>query len=83
MNSGSASGFTLTPTRVNPAGHPAKDRGIYFDGSSDGFITIPALRLPHTFAVHAWVMIEQTGIDGVIFGKDRNDFTPASDRFLV
>jgi hypothetical protein len=28
----------VTVTKVDPSGHPAKKRGIYFDGSSDAFI---------------------------------------------
>ena len=55
-NDGSASStFDVTLTTANPSAHPAKDRGIYFDGAADGFVEIPTLFLPHTFSVNAWV----------------------------
>ena len=35
-NSGNAGG-NVTVTTVNPSGFPAKNRGLYFDGASDGY----------------------------------------------
>jgi hypothetical protein len=55
------SSFTLTVTRVNPAGHPARKRGLYFDGASNGFIPVSGLLLSHTFAVHAWILVDVSG----------------------
>ena len=40
-NDGSAgASFDVTLTTANPSGHPAKDRGIYFDGASEGYVKI-------------------------------------------
>ena len=75
-NDGSASStFDVTLTTANPSAHPAKDRGIYFDGAADGFVEIPTLFLPHTFSVNAWVQLKGIGISQNIFAKTRNDFT--------
>jgi hypothetical protein len=51
---------------------PAKNRGLYFDGSSDGYLTIPSVLLYHTFSIHAWVMTKaDPGAEQTIFSKSR------------
>ena len=79
-NAGSASGFDVTSVVVAPAGNPAKNRGIYFDGTNDGHIPINGLLLSHTFSFHSWVLIKSLTAEITMFSKDRNDFTPATDR---
>jgi hypothetical protein len=82
-NGGVSAGFTLTPTKANPSGHPAKNRGIYFDGTADGNIPIASLFLSHTFAVHTWVLLKDNTTVMNVFSKDRNDFTPSTDKNLL
>jgi hypothetical protein len=86
-NSGSAgSDFDVQPNleATNGSGSPAKDRGLYFNGSAaaPGYVNIPGLQLSHTFAVHSWVLLKATGATQTIFSKDRNVFT-ASDKNLL
>jgi hypothetical protein len=77
-NSGHAGTLDITSTVDAPAGNPAKNRGLYFNGSNDGFVEIPGLLLSHTFSVHAWVKIATLG-DLTLLSKDRADFDPATD----
>jgi hypothetical protein len=49
-NSGEG-GFTFT---VNAGISPAKNRGVYFDGASDGFIVMNGLVLSHSFMMMTW-----------------------------
>jgi hypothetical protein len=81
-NDGTATGFALTPVIDGSSGHPAKDRGIYFDSASNGYIIISGLFLNHTFAVHSWVLMKANTVVMTIFSKDRNVFT-ASDKNLL
>ena len=69
----------ITPTVDGPSGRPAKNRGIYFDGTNNGYIEIPGLLLNHSFSFHAWVVFF-AGSDITLFSKDRNDFDPATDK---
>jgi hypothetical protein len=64
---------------VNPAGHPAKDRGLYFDGTSDGFIPITDLALSHTFSIHFWALLKANNKAMTLLSIDRNDFTEGTD----
>jgi hypothetical protein len=85
-NTGSGgSGLDVTATVAAPAGNPAKNRGVYFDGSSHGFVEIGGLLLAHTFAFHSWVFVKETpyATDLTLFSKDRDDFVPATDRFQL
>ena len=60
-NEGSAGTlFDVTPTRVNAAGHPAKGRGLYFDGTSNGYVSIAGLDLSPLFSLHTWLLISAT-----------------------
>ena len=71
-NTGSAGvSYNVTPTRSNPSAHPAKDRGLYWDGTNQGYIEIPSLLLPHSFSVHTWVLMKGNYSDMTIFAKDR------------
>jgi hypothetical protein len=72
VNDGSAGApLDLAPENVLTA-YPAKDRGLYFDGSSDGGVRISGLVLSHTFAVHTWVLLKTVGVPVTIFSKDKN-----------
>jgi hypothetical protein len=37
---------------------PAKDRGLYFDGSSDGYIELQELVFNNSFSMYSWVYVE-------------------------
>jgi hypothetical protein len=67
--------------QAGSAGHPVKDRGINFNGTTDGYIEAPAdLVLFYSFSVHAWVLLNAAPEDGAlatIFTKDRNKWTAA------
>jgi hypothetical protein len=80
-------GLSTTSTVVLAAGNPAKSRGIYFDGTNDGYVQIPGLLLSHSFSVHAWVFIKESPItsDLTLFSKDRGDaaFTPSTNRYQL
>ena len=77
-NAGAAAGaVTLSVTRVDPSGHPAKDRGLYFNGTDDtGRMTVSSLLLSHTFAFHTWVLLDESNTH-TLFVKDRNDYASA------
>ena len=69
--------YQITATVVAPAGNPAKNRGLYFDGSSDGYVQIGELLLGHSFSVHSWVF-PTLGASITLLSKDRNDFDPTT-----
>ena len=84
VNVGSQSGsFDLTPVRVNPSGHPARNRGLYFNGTDHAYITIGSLVLSHTFSVHTWALMKANNTDMTIFSKDRNVFTSGTSKQLL
>ena len=57
---------------VGTSGIPAKNRGLYFDGTNFGHITLANnLYLSHTFSLHSWVMPSAVA-QMVIFWKDRD-----------
>ena len=56
-------------TLADPAGYPAKYRGIYFDGTNDGRVELPSFTLYHSFHLQAWIMNTD---GGTIFSRDRN-----------
>ena len=64
----------ITLIRDAQSAHPIKDRGLHFDATLDGYVPIPALMLPHTFAVHSWILLKSIGVDHTIFSKDRDTF---------
>jgi hypothetical protein len=66
-------GFAVTPTLAGSTGHPAKNRGLNFDGSSDGFALISSLFLNHSFSVHSWILLAANDANMNLFSKDRND----------
>jgi hypothetical protein len=72
----------ITPTVDGPSGRSAKNRGLNFSGSDNGYVEIPGLLLNHSFSIHAWVHIKTAG-DLTLFSKDRNDFDPASDKYQL
>jgi hypothetical protein len=77
-NDGSAGAtFNILPTRDAPGGNPAKDRGIYFVPGKTAYLDIPII-LPHTFAVHSWILMKVATTKKVILAKDRNVFTGKS-----
>ena len=77
-NSGSSSGtlasLTTTIDSGSGAGHPAKYRGLYFDGANNGYIELPDFRLNHSFSVHSWVLVKVLG-DLTVYSRDRDDFS--------
>jgi hypothetical protein len=70
-NVGEGGAITATATIVSAAGNPAKNRGIYFDGASDGFVRLGEFTLHHTFAVHAWVLAKSVAAEMTVLSKDR------------
>jgi hypothetical protein len=76
-------GSTLISTIDNSAGHPAKNRGVYFNGTDNGFIEIPSFTLYHTFSIHAWVIVAGGNGDRTIFSKDRNSFANTDENCLI
>ena len=68
-----ATDFDVTPNVDNESGHPAKNRGIRFDGTSDGYAQISGLFLNHSFSVHGWTYMSVNDADMSFFSKDRND----------
>jgi hypothetical protein len=70
-NSGSFGTNDLTPVRTAPSGMPAKNRGLYFDGSSQAYIPVANCILSHTFSVHFWALAKD-GADHTLFSKDRD-----------
>ena len=82
-NSGSGGTLSATSTIVNASGNPAKNRGVYFEGTDDGYLSIPAFTLNHTMSLHAWILLKTIGTRKTIFSKDRDDFDPADDRWCL
>ena len=37
---------------------PVKNRGIYFDGKTTGYITIEGMMINPSFSIHSWIVIE-------------------------
>jgi hypothetical protein len=71
-NGGTGGTLAATATRVNAAGNPAKYRGIYFNGTDAGYLSVADFTLYHTFAVHAWVLLKDVGAtEKTLFSKDR------------
>jgi hypothetical protein len=69
-----------TTTLDGVSGHPARSRGVYFNGTNKGFIKIDGgVQKSHTFAIHAWVMPKDLTNEIVIFSTDRNVNTTADD----
>jgi hypothetical protein len=59
-NAGSAGeAYDIAVMRVGSAGHPAKNRGLFFNGSTNGHIPIPDLIMGHSFAFHHWVLLKE------------------------
>ena len=53
MNTGRLGG-SVTVSKDNPSGYPAKGRGLWFDSDYYAYIPIDII-LYHTFSVHFWV----------------------------
>jgi hypothetical protein len=71
---GEGGSITVTATNDAASAYPAKNRGIHFDGSANGFIEIPGVQLYHTFSIHSWVLLKARK-SHTLLSKDRNDFT--------
>jgi hypothetical protein len=71
----------LTATISGTSAYPAKNRGIHFDGTADGFVEVPNYMLGHTFGIHSWMMFKATPAAGKVAALltiDRNDFSSAT-----
>jgi hypothetical protein len=70
-NSGDGgSDLDATPTQAKPSGIPVKNRGIYFDGASNGYIKFVSLYLNTQLTIRAWVLTQQLGGYQTVFSKD-------------
>jgi hypothetical protein len=76
-NTGSAgtSGWELTGTLSGTAGYPARERGVHYNGSGNGFIAVPTLIKAPTFSIHVWIMPKSLSEERTIFSTDRDVFT--------
>jgi hypothetical protein len=66
-NAFTGNAFDVTPTRVNPSAAPAKDRGLYWDGTEEGYVEIPSLLLHNSFSIHSWVLIKDGTVTCTLF----------------
>lgn len=78
---------TVTALEFKPAGknvRPAKNRGVFFDGTNGTEAWIqPSFMLNHTFAVHTWLRRLADGADHTVLNRVRSDFSDAKNsKFL-
>ncbi|MEE4248411.1 MAG: hypothetical protein V2I33_23750 [Kangiellaceae bacterium] len=77
-NSGVAGeAFDLTGTIDGASGYPVKQRGVNFDGNSNGYIKLETFVFNHTFSIHAWVLINGLG-KNTLFSRDKSDYDGGS-----
>ena len=57
------------------AGYPARERGVHYNGTTDGFIAVPTLIKAPTFSITVWLMPKSLTNERTIFSTDRNVFT--------
>jgi hypothetical protein len=56
------------------------NRGLYFDGTNNGYIDVSTLILNHSFSVHSWIHAKTLSGDMTIYSRDRDIFTPTTDK---
>ena len=74
--------FDATVTVANTSGLPASYRGIHFNGTDDGFISIADatgnfIVLNPSFSLHTWAYAFDATDGGALVWKDRNDYATA------
>ena len=75
--------FGITTTQVDtgsavPSAYPQKNRGVYFNGSSEAYVKIDSVHLWPVFTVHQWVRRTAQNAAHALFSKDRGDSNSAA-----
>ena len=46
---------TVTVTTSDPSGFPAKNRGLYFDGTNIAYVTLTQIVIDNKFVIEVWI----------------------------
>jgi hypothetical protein len=55
------------------SGYPAKNRGLWFNGTGSAYVLINGFVLNHSFTIHTWILLKDNSDVMPIFELDNED----------